>query len=153
ILGGQQLGNLGAMNLGLYSPVYAGNRYQVPSHFGYLGGPDLSALYQGQGSSRLTYEELQQRRQAVREARAKAQQAARSIAGLNFKEGVNSVATAEGAADAYQYLIDQKVSLPRQKSAMLPIINDDVEGTRVSIFNETVHAKHPLLGLRLKNTS
>src|SRR5262249_54468437 len=27
------------------------------------------------------------------------------------------------------------------------------EGTKVSIFNESVHAKHPLLGLRFKNTS
>jgi len=36
---------------------------------------------------------------------------------------------------------------------MLPIINKDVEGTRVSIYNEQAQARFPLLGLKLKNTS
>src|SRR5262249_35869261 len=48
---------------------------------------------------------------------------------------------------------EQPVSLPRQKSALIPIVNSPVEGTRVSIYNETVHAKFPLLGLRFKNTT
>ncbi len=50
-------------------------------------------------------------------------------------------------------MIDKPVSLPRQKSALLPIVNKDVEGTRVSIYNEHTQAKFPLLGLKLKNTS
>src|SRR5207237_1938809 len=49
--------------------------------------------------------------------------------------------------------IDRPVSLPRQKSALLPIVNKDVQGIRVSIYNEKVQAKLPLLGLKLKNTS
>src|SRR5262249_13155110 len=44
-------------------------------------------------------------------------------------------------------------TLPRQKSALLPIVGKDVEATRVSIYNERVQAKFPLLGLRFKNTS
>ena len=36
---------------------------------------------------------------------------------------------------------------------MLPILNQHITGSKVSIFNENVHAKYPLLGLRLKNTS
>jgi hypothetical protein len=36
---------------------------------------------------------------------------------------------------------------------MLPIVNKDVEGTRVSIYNERTQAKFPLLGLKFKNTS
>ena len=35
----------------------------------------------------------------------------------------------------------------------MPIINKDVEGTRVSIYNERTQAKFPLLGLKFKNTS
>jgi hypothetical protein len=35
----------------------------------------------------------------------------------------------------------------------LPIVGKDVEGTRVSIYNEGTQPKSPLLGLRLKNTS
>jgi hypothetical protein len=43
--------------------------------------------------------------------------------------------------------------VPRQKSALLPIVGKGVEGTRVSIYNEGTQPKFPLLGLRLKNTS
>jgi len=42
---------------------------------------------------------------------------------------------------------------PRQKSALLPIVGKDVEGERVSIYNERTHAKFPLLGLVFKNTT
>jgi len=64
-----------------------------------------------------------------------------------------SVATATKLGDNFQYVIDRPVTLPRQKSAMLPILNKDVEAKRLSIYNERTQAKFPLLGLRLKNTS
>jgi hypothetical protein len=63
------------------------------------------------------------------------------------------VAAAAKLGDFFQYAIDKPVTLPRQKSALLPIINKDVEGTRVSIYNENTQAKFALLGLRFKNTS
>ncbi len=66
---------------------------------------------------------------------------------------VGSAATAAALGDTFQYVLDQPVTLPRQKSALLPIVGKDIEGTRLSIYNETVQAKHPLLGLRFKNTS
>jgi len=69
------------------------------------------------------------------------------------KSGVSSVADASKLGDFFQYLIAKPVSLARQKSALLPIVNKDVEGTRVSIYNERTQAKFPLLGLKLKNTS
>src|SRR5207248_1077439 len=47
----------------------------------------------------------------------------------------------------------QPVSLARQKSAMLPIVNKEVEGQRVSIYNQNTHPKFPLLGLKFKNSS
>ncbi len=64
-----------------------------------------------------------------------------------------SVAQAAKLGDFFQYTIDRPVTLPRQKSALLPIINKDVQATRLSIYNEHTQAKFPLLGLRLKNTS
>ncbi len=67
--------------------------------------------------------------------------------------GVSSAATAAKLGDFFQYTIDRPVTLPRQKSAMLPIVAKDVEATRVSIYNEQTQAKFPLLGVRLKNTS
>jgi hypothetical protein len=36
---------------------------------------------------------------------------------------------------------------------MLPIVSNDVQAARVSIYRESTQKKHPLLGLRLKNTS
>jgi hypothetical protein len=68
-------------------------------------------------------------------------------------KSTSTAATASKLGDFFQYVIDKPVSLPRQKSAMLPIVNKDIEGTRVSIYNEATQAKFPLLGLKLKNTS
>jgi hypothetical protein len=67
--------------------------------------------------------------------------------------GVASAANAEKLGDAFQYVIEHPVNLPRQKSALLPIVGKEVEGERVSIYNPSVHAKFPLLGLRFKNTT
>src|SRR5207248_10154403 len=55
--------------------------------------------------------------------------------------------------DFFQYVINQPVTLPRQKSALLPIVNKEVEATRLSIYNIGTHPKFPMLGLKLKNTS
>jgi hypothetical protein len=72
---------------------------------------------------------------------------------MNLADGVSSVASAAKLGDFFQYAIDKPVNLARQKSALLPIINKDVQGTRVSIYNERTQAKFPLLGLKFKNTS
>jgi hypothetical protein len=72
---------------------------------------------------------------------------------LNLQQGVASAAVATELGEYFQYQIEHPVTLSRQKSALLPIVNGPVEATRVSIFNESVHAKFPLLGLRFKNTT
>ncbi len=72
---------------------------------------------------------------------------------MDIGKAAGSVATASALGDYFQYVIDQPVSLGRQKSALLPIINKDVDGARVSIYNPNVQAKHPLLGLKFKNST
>ena len=72
---------------------------------------------------------------------------------LELGASVQTVATASSLGDYYQYVIDRPVDLARQKSALLPIVNKDVEGKRVSIYNPAVQPKHPLLGLKFKNTT
>jgi hypothetical protein len=72
---------------------------------------------------------------------------------MNLQQGVQSVATASRLGDSFQYVLDRPVSLARQKSALLPIVNKEVEGQRVSIYSERTHPKFPLLGLKFKNTS
>jgi hypothetical protein len=84
---------------------------------------------------------------------AHAKNAAAELAQRLGTGSVGNAATAAALGDTFQYVIDHPVTLPRQKSALLPIVGKDVEGTRLSIYNENVQAKHPLLGLRFKNTS
>jgi hypothetical protein len=72
---------------------------------------------------------------------------------MDLQQGVQSAATAGQLGDFFQYVIDQPVSLARQKSAMLPIVNKEIDGQRVSIYNQNTHVKFPLLGLKFKNTS
>ena len=98
------------------------------------------------------------RRQEQREAKDNAKTIGNRVAGpdplaMDALSSVPSAASTEEVGDYFQYAIDHKVSLARQKSAMLPIVDSPMSGTKVSIFNESVHAKFPLLGLKLKNTS
>ncbi len=72
---------------------------------------------------------------------------------MDLGRAAGSVATAGQLGDYFQYVIDVPVDLGRQKSALLPIINKDVEAARVSIYNPGVQAKHPLLGLKFKNST
>jgi hypothetical protein len=71
---------------------------------------------------------------------------------VDITKSTGGAATAE-LGEFFQYEIKQPVSLARQKSALLPILHQAIEGKRVSIYNDRVHAKHPMLGLSLKNTS
>ena len=64
-----------------------------------------------------------------------------------------SAASAGDVGELFRYVIKQPVTLGRNESAMLPIVNDAVKGEKVAIYNPAVHAKHPLAGLRLTNTT
>jgi hypothetical protein len=66
---------------------------------------------------------------------------------------VQSLSQATNVGELFQYEIATPVSLPRQESAMLPIVNESVKGKKVSIYNQQVQAKHPLNGLRLVNST
>ena len=72
---------------------------------------------------------------------------------LDIRQGVNNAASAAQLGDFFQYKIEHPVNLARQKSAMLPIVGRDIEGAKVSIYNQGTHPKFPLLGLKFKNTS
>ncbi len=62
-------------------------------------------------------------------------------------------AQAGEVGELFQYTIGTPVTLARQKSAMLPIVNETVKGEKVSIYNPAVQAEHPLNGLRLVNST
>lgn len=67
--------------------------------------------------------------------------------------GQVAMAVGEATGELFQYVVDEPVSIPRQSSAMLPIVQAELRGEPLSIFNEAVQARHPLNGLRMENTS
>ena len=71
----------------------------------------------------------------------------------SLEEGVASMAMAEDKGELFEYRIDQPVTLAKHTSALLPIIGQTLQGQKVSLYNQSVNAKHPLNGYRLKNTS
>ena len=68
-----------------------------------------------------------------------------------LQQGVRSVAAAKAVGELFSYPIKTPVSLPRRKSAMLPIVNQPVQARKVSIYNASVLPKHPLNGVWLTN--
>ena len=72
---------------------------------------------------------------------------------FNLQQGVQAQAQGDEVGELFSYQISTPVTVLRHSSAMLPILNEDIDGEKVSIYNQTVHAKHPLHGFRLKNTS
>ena len=79
--------------------------------------------------------------------------APRDAAPIDPSQGVQSVAQASDVGELFRYTIATPVTLRRQQSAMLPIVNESVEAEKVSIYNARVHAKHPLNGLKLTNST
>jgi hypothetical protein len=72
---------------------------------------------------------------------------------MDVSSSIASVASAGKIGELFQYTVSQPVTLPRQKSAMIPIITDDVECEKLSIYNASVLPKNPLNGARIKNTT
>lgn len=85
--------------------------------------------------------------------RNRAAEATGRAGALDLRQGVRSLAEATEAGELFQYRIEGGVTLARQQSAMLPIVNESVEGEKVSIFTPAVHPKHPLNGLQLVNST
>jgi hypothetical protein len=116
----------------------------------------LNNIPQMAGLNRLTYEQLQQRRQEREKAREEAKKVGNAIdwkIDFDPTTGGPAAAVAETIGDQALYRIDHKISLARQRSALLPLVNQEIAGQRVSIFNEKVNSKFPLLGMKIKNST
>ena len=67
--------------------------------------------------------------------------------------GVEAAATGNEVGDLFEYRIDQPITVLRDRSALIPILQTRVEGERVSIYNEGSRPDRPMSGMLLKNTS
>lgn len=161
----------------LYSPLYATRPTVVPELFASLRPQVYEQDLAKREKALEARSQIQQRALASRPA-TKSAPAADAFGRAQDGSGVGGVAEGESAAEMslhysgenlsrsvptaaaggdvgelFQYEIKEPVTLARQKSAMLPIVNETVEGKKVSIYNAKVHAKHPLNGIELKNSS
>ena len=71
----------------------------------------------------------------------------------NGLAAIQSVAAGAALGKLFRYQIAAPVSIARQRSAMLPIVAEQVEVEKVSVYDERVMPKHPLAGVRLVNTT
>jgi hypothetical protein len=69
------------------------------------------------------------------------------------QSGVEAQTRASEVGDLFEYRIEQPVTVPRDRSALIPILQTRMEGERVSIFNEHSTSNRPMSGMLLKNTS
>ncbi|HEX3231187.1 MAG TPA: carboxypeptidase regulatory-like domain-containing protein, partial [Pyrinomonadaceae bacterium] len=67
--------------------------------------------------------------------------------------GVETAATGSEVGDLFEYRIEQPVTVPRDRSALIPILQTRMEGERVSIYNEGNRRDRAMGGMLLKNTS
>ena len=67
--------------------------------------------------------------------------------------GVEAAATGNEVGDLFEYRIDQPITVLRDRSALIPILQTRVDGERVSIFNEGSRPDRPMSGMLLQNTS
>jgi hypothetical protein len=155
-----------SFRMDLYQPLYVPRPLVEPELFASLRPPTYSGALEKQQlalPSPKETEKLMREEKASKELMPEKLQdgvffksesgTRRPGADIDLNKGVQSSAATGALGDFFQYTIQHPVSLPRQKAAMLPIVQKDIEADRVSIYNERVQAKHPLLGLKFKNTT
>jgi hypothetical protein len=55
--------------------------------------------------------------------------------------------------DLFEYRIDHPVTIKRNRSALLPIVQSEMDGEKIVLYNESVRAENPLRALRITNTT
>jgi hypothetical protein len=60
---------------------------------------------------------------------------------------------ASESGEQFEYKIETPVTVPRNSSALLPIVQQSVDGERISLYNQSSNAKFPHAAIRFKNTT
>lgn len=69
----------------------------------------------------------------------------------NSQDNYQNSTVGEEIGDLFEYRIEQPVTVLRDKSALIPIIQTKMDGERAAIYNEAVRRDRPMSGLLLKN--
>jgi hypothetical protein len=66
--------------------------------------------------------------------------------------GMEAAASGQGLGDLFEYKLKDRVTLKKNQSALVPIVQTDLDAERVSLWSSTAGSGRPLRGLWLKNT-
>ena len=70
-----------------------------------------------------------------------------------MRQAAPEAARAQALGEQFEYKLRQPVTIRRNQSALLPIIHTEVEGEKVSLYNEATRERRPWLAVWLKNAS
>lgn len=150
----------------LYTPLFVPRPVVVPELFAGLRPPQYAAGGAVAGRAK-AQGELSEERRAAPMAMAAAPPPGRRAEGAGFAgsgrelqdagpidpaASVQAMASAASLGELFQYTVGS-VTLPRQTSAMIPIVTDPISAERVSIYNPSVLPRNPLTGAILRNTT
>ena len=152
----------------LYQPLYVPRPIVEPELYASLA-PQVYGQGMEAAEREFTDRKAEEKGAAARDMAAKPQMAARPMPGparrlrdeqdnqrdasANGMAAIRSVAAGEALGKLFRYEIAAPVSIARQRSAMLPIVAEQVESEKVSVYDDRVMSKHPLAGVRLVNST
>ena len=67
--------------------------------------------------------------------------------------GMEAAASGQGLGDLFEYKLNDRVTLKKNQSALVPIVQTELDAERVSLWSGATGSGRPLRGLWLKNTS
>ncbi len=70
-----------------------------------------------------------------------------------MRQQIFETAQAQAMGEQFEYLIKQPVTIKRNESALLPIIQSDIDGEKVSVYRASGSERHPRLAFWLNNVS
>jgi hypothetical protein len=134
----------------LYQPLYVPRQIVQPPQYA-----NLQSRRYGEAMDR---KDANRSRKAEGAGSASPQVAApapRAMESEDTMDATASVASSASTAEVgelFQYTVSN-VSLARQRSAMIPIVSDDLQVQKLSIYNASVLPRNPLNGARLTNNT
>lgn len=142
--------------MNLYQPLYVTRPevklelYESLRPQTYEGGLSIDAT--NELASRKSLERGFFEKQPNRPAAAMAPGAADALIStpLDPTASIRSLASGARVGELFEYTVGN-VSLPRQQSAMIPIVSDKIEVEKVSIYNASVLPNNPLNGAAITN--
>jgi hypothetical protein len=60
---------------------------------------------------------------------------------------------AEPSGELFEYKITRPVTVPHNSSALIPLVQQTIEGERISLYNAEKNSKFPYAAVRMKNTT